>query len=128
MFGRRTVLIGGAAAALLGPHQVFSEEERSKMYGLIGKFSSLPGKRAELIDAILGSGTMPGCLIFTVSEDVKDPDAIWIHEVWTDKAAHDASLDLPEVKASIARGRPLIAGFEPGAELNVVGGIGLKSA
>ena len=41
------------------------------------------------------------------------------------KASHDASLTLPQVQAAIARARPLIAGFDSGAETEVVGGIGL---
>ena len=37
---------------------------------------------------------MPGCLSYIVAEDPNDPDALWVTEVWTDEAAHRASLDL----------------------------------
>ena len=96
------------------------------MYGLIGKFSAAPGKRDELI-AILGEheGGMPGCLSYIVYKDPQDADAVWISEVWTDSAAHQASLSIPSVKDAITRARPLIASFGEHHELEPVGGIGL---
>ena len=98
-------------------------EEIEASFGMIGKMKSQPGKRAELI-AILGSGTgaMPGCLAYLIAEDAKDPDAIWITEIWETKANHAASLQLPAVRDAIAKGRPLIAGFELRAETNPVPG------
>ena len=83
------------------------------MFGLIGKMRAQPGKRAELMAAIGGgTGAMPGCRSYVIAEDLSDPDAVWITEVWDDEASHKASLQLPEVKAAIAKGRPLIAGFD----------------
>jgi quinol monooxygenase YgiN len=46
-------------------------------------------------------------------------------EVWTDKESHDQSLTLPEVRAAIAMGRPLIAGFGQMITTAVAGGLGL---
>lgn len=96
------------------------------MYGLIGRIKALAGKRAELA-AILapGDGGMPGCLSYVVAEDPADADALWVTEVWVDQAAHRASLLLPAVQAAIARGRPLIAGFDSRVETKVLGGIGI---
>ena len=96
------------------------------MYGLIGRIKAVAGKRDELA-AILapGEGSMPGCHSYIVAEDPADPDGLWVTEVWTDQAAHRASLQLDSVKAAIAKGRPLIAGFDSRAETNVLGGIGL---
>jgi quinol monooxygenase YgiN len=63
------------------------------MCGLIGQMMAVPGKRDALV-AILAEGTadMPGCISYVVALDAKDADAIWITEVWTDKASHAASL------------------------------------
>ncbi len=96
------------------------------MYGLIGRILAAPGRRDELI-AILapGKGGMPGCLSYIVATDPQNPDAIWVTEVWDTQEAHRASLQLPEVQAAIAKGRPLIAGFDSRAETAPVGGIGL---
>lgn len=87
--------------------------EPAEPFGLIGHIQVQPGHRADLA-AILteGSGEMPGCLSYVVAEDLADPDGLWVTELWTDRAAHRASLDLPEVQAAIARGRPLIVGFD----------------
>ncbi|WP_447728596.1 putative quinol monooxygenase [Sphingomonas koreensis] len=96
------------------------------MYGLLGKMRAVPGKRAELIAILLeGTDAMPGCKAYIVAEDVKEPDAIWITEVWDSAESHKASLQLPAVQAAIAKGRPLIAGFDSQVELNVAGGMGL---
>lgn len=97
------------------------------MYGLIGRIKAVAGKRAELAAVLVQEdGGMPGCLSYVVAEDPGDTDALWVTEVWVDQAAHRASLHLPAVQAAIAKGRPLIAGFDNRVETNVLGGIGLK--
>ena len=97
------------------------------MYGLIGRIRSIPGKRADLAAIlVMEDGAMPGCLSYVVAEDPQDDDVLWVTEVWIDDTAHRASLQLESVKAAIARGRPLIAGFENQTITRVVGGIGLR--
>ena len=119
---RRPVL-AGLALAMLGGRALAGERamEDPVPFGMIGKMKAQPGKRAELI-AILNSGTtaMPGCRAYLIAEDVKDVDAIWITEIWDDASSHKASLQLPAVRAAIAKGRPLIAGFELSAETRPV--------
>nr|WP_079639403.1 putative quinol monooxygenase [Sphingopyxis flava] len=96
-------------------------DEKHPQYGLIGQMIAQPGQRAALA-AILTDGTfaMPGNFAYIVGEDAKNPDALWIVELWADKAAHAASLQLPAVQAAIAKGRPLIAGFGSRAEFKPV--------
>jgi quinol monooxygenase YgiN len=96
------------------------------MYGLIGKMRAAAGQRDALIDLMVqGTTDMPGCLSYIVARDPSDPDTIWITEVWTDEASHQASLAIPEVRATIERAMPLIASFEPGTVTEPVGGVGL---
>lgn len=96
------------------------------MFGLIGRMKAQPGTRDELISILLeGTGGMPGCLSYVVARDPDDADAIWITEVWSDEASHKASLSLPAVQRAIARGRPLIAGFDSQQRTEPVGGVGL---
>jgi quinol monooxygenase YgiN len=122
---RRTML-GVTAAATMLPGAALSAEGTT-MYGMLGRMKAQPGKRDELLALLLeSSGGMPGCLSYIVAKDLKDPDAIWITEAWDSKEHHDASLKLPQVQAAIAKARPLIAGFDSGAETEPVGGIGLK--
>ncbi|MGE3468601.1 MAG: putative quinol monooxygenase [Pyrinomonadaceae bacterium] len=99
----------------------------SDMYGLIGKMIAIPGKRDELIKLLLaGSGDMPGCLSYVVAKDLSNENAIWITEVWADKASHQDSLQLPAVREAISKARPLIAGFDTSHTTEPVGGLGLK--
>ena len=96
------------------------------MYGLIGKMTAVQGQRDALSAILLnGKGTMPGCLSYIVARDSSDPEALWITEVWDSQASHQASLALPAVKAAIAHGRPLIAGFSNRVETVPLGGLGL---
>ena len=96
------------------------------MYGLIGKMQVVPGERDALISILIeGLGDMPGCLSYIVARDPTDSDAIWVTEVWDNKASHEASLSLPSVRDAITRGKPLIAGFGERFETEPVGGHGL---
>lgn len=96
------------------------------MYGLIGKMNAVPGQRDALAAILLeGMGAMPGCLSYVVATDPADPDGLWITEVWDQRESHQASLALPRVRAAIARGRPLIAGFGNRVETTPLGGHGL---
>lgn len=96
------------------------------MHGLIGKMTAIAGQR-DLLATILLDGTesMPGCLSYVVATDPADPDALWVTEVWDSQASHQASLTSPMVRAAIARGRPLIAGFGQRTETTPIGGLGL---
>ena len=99
------------------------------MYGLIGKMLATPGQRDALVRILLdGVSGMPGCLSYVVATDPNDANGIWITEVWDSQASHSAALGLPSVKAAIAKGRPLIAGFDTQIVTTPVGGHGLPDA
>ncbi len=125
MVARRQALAGGVAIAMLGLAPARAREDKA-MFGLIGKMRAQPGKRADLIAILIeGTSAMPGCQSYIVAEDLEDADAISITEVWDDADSHAASLKLPAVQAAIARGRPMIAGFDSQVKTRVVGGAGL---
>jgi quinol monooxygenase YgiN len=97
------------------------------MHGLIGRFTAVAGQRDALVAVLLESaGTMPGCLSYVVAKDPKEADVVWVTEVWDNAQSHQASLQLPQVKAAIAKGKPLIAGFGPFNVTEPVGGHGLS--
>ena len=97
-------------------------------FGLYGKLIAQPGKRDELAALLLESAeglrSMPECELYVVNVG-DDPEAVWVTEVWANEAAHEASLQRPEVQAAIARGRPLIAGMSDQVRLRPLGGKGL---
>lgn len=99
------------------------------MYGLIGKMVATPGSRDTLAAILLGgTGEMPGCLSYVVAKDPRDPNALWITEVWDSADSHKASLSLPPVLEAIAKGRPLIASFGDSVRSEPIGGYGLATA
>lgn len=123
MTTRRT-LLGVAGAALALP--AAGQPDTQPMFGVLGKMRAHPGKRTELIAILLeGTAAMPGCKSYVIAEDLEDADAIWITEVWDSAASHAASLQLPQVRAAIARARPIIAGFDSQVKTRVMGGMGL---
>jgi quinol monooxygenase YgiN len=96
------------------------------MHGLIGKIVAVPGQRDALVTILLdGVSGMPGCLSYVVATDPADEQAVWITEVWASAEDHKASLALPSVREAIAKGRPLIAGFDASTVTIPVGGHGL---
>lgn len=122
---RRQIVAAGlglAAVTMAAP----AVGETAPMYGLIGRMKAQPGQRDALAAILLeGTGAMPGCLSYVVARDPTDADALWITEVWDSADSHRASLNLPEVQAAIAKGRPLIAGFDSQTETEPLRGIGL---
>jgi quinol monooxygenase YgiN len=99
-------------------------------YGRHGRIVATPGHGDDLAAllleaaAVLGKG-FPDCKLYLVSRAISDPDSVWVTEVWTDRAAHDASLADERVRAVIARARPIIAAMADGAELRPIGGKGI---
>ena len=123
---RRAFLVLAAASGVTATAAAAPAQPASRMYGLIGKMSAVPGQRDALLAILLESTqAMPGCLSYVMATDPADADALWITEVWTDAASHKASLTLPSVQAAIAKARPLIAGFNNRVETVPVGGVGL---
>lgn len=130
---RREFLAASAVLAMAGPRALAgirtSYGEEADMYGLIGKMTAVSGQRDALVEILLeGTGDMPGCLSYVIATDPGDEDAIWITEVWDSEESHRASLSLPAVQEAIARGRPLIAGFDEQTVTTPVGGHGLADA
>lgn len=124
--GRREFVVasGATIAYALFPSRIASGE--TKMFGLIGKANAVEGKRDELIKILLeGVSGMPGCLSYVVAKDPADKNVIWITEVWDSKESHTASLQLPAVKAAIAKGKPMFASFGEHHTTEPVGGHGL---
>ena len=117
------MLVGALACAATAPAAA-----GDRLYGLIGRMTVSPGRRDEVATLLLAAITdIPGCLSYVVAEDPSDPDAFWITEVWDSERSHDASLSLPQVRAVIARARPMITGFGERHVTAPLGGSGLAS-
>jgi quinol monooxygenase YgiN len=96
-------------------------------YGYIGSMKAKPGYRDDVV-SILVTGAdglrVHGCRLYVVGVSETDDDTIWVTEVWESKEKHDASLQLPEVKAAIGKVMPMLTGEFTQQELAIVGGLG----
>lgn len=76
-------------------------------YGLFGKFAAQPGRRDDLVGYLLQTAKLlernHDCVHYVVSTS-DEPEAARVSEVWTDGAAHDASLDPEDIRALIQEG------------------------
>ncbi len=73
-----------------------------------------------------GAGTAASSPLYVVAT-TDEPDEVAVAEVWTDEAAHDASLRDEGVPELITRARPVIAGMTGQTRLDVRGGKGLTA-
>lgn len=97
-------------------------------YGYLGTMRARPGARDRVVELLLAGQDhtpMPGCRLYAISTAETDPDLIWVNEIWDSKEAHDASLQLPGVRATISEVMPLLTGEFTSQEVTVRGGIGL---
>ena len=98
-------------------------------FGLHNKLMAHPGQRDALAQLLLDGtkvvATVPGCEMYIVSVDEKDANAIYVTEVWANEADHKASLAMPEIRAVIEKGRPMVAGMPEQTRMATLGGHGL---
>ena len=90
----------------------------------VGTLGALPGRRDELVAHLTArNGTLhaAGCLLYEVGVSPEAPETVFVMELWENQAAHQGSLQLPEVQASIAAARPLLSGEFGGFAFEVLG-------
>ncbi len=101
------------------------------MYGYFGTMRTQPSRHDDVISILLESTEQlreHGCRAYIVGVSDDDPDLICVSEIWDSKEAHDASLQLPEVREAITRAMPLLTGEFTGQQMTVRGGLGLPDA
>jgi quinol monooxygenase YgiN len=97
-------------------------------YGYIGSMRAREGCRGDIIKILLSGADglrAAGCQLYAVGTDPADADTIWVTEIWESAERHDASLQLPETRAAIAKAMPMLTGEFTRQELTVVGGLGV---
>jgi quinol monooxygenase YgiN len=94
------------------------------VFANIGTLGTAPGKRDELVTHLTHRNDRLkeiGCLAYEVGVNDEDPDTVFVVELWESASAHQASLALPEIQASIAAARPLLSGVFGGFKFTVAG-------
>ncbi|MFF2275714.1 putative quinol monooxygenase [Agromyces sp. NPDC058126] len=90
----------------------------------VGRLGVQPGARDQVIEILTRPGAelgQHGCLLYEVGFNDEQPDFVYVSELWESAEAHQASLELPEVRASIAEVMPLLSGDHDGHRFQVVG-------
>lgn len=80
--------------------------------GVIAHIVAKPGQRDALIEALRPMVGMKGCIDLVVAKDPKNPDAIWLTELWESKELHDAAGAAEPFKSVMANIRPLLVGID----------------
>lgn len=99
-------------------------------YGLFGSFIVKEGKRDELLNILLEASELlkqnSGCILYVISTS-DDENTVWVYETWTNKDAHDKSLEPEDIRSLIQKAMPLIESMGVRTELSVNGGKGIQA-
>jgi len=102
------------------------------MYGIAGTIDAVTGSgdelAAHLARAAEAMEQLQACHLYLVTRPDDAPDSVLVVEVWDDRDAHAASLDLEVVQQLIADARPVIAGMGERTEFLPVAGLGISPA
>lgn len=90
----------------------------------VGTLGVHPGKQEELVAILTRSNPeleSAGCLAYEVGLSEDAPGTVFVSELWESADAHQASLQLPSVRAAIAEAMPLLTGEMGGFQFTVAG-------
>jgi quinol monooxygenase YgiN len=103
--------LGSVAAAILTASSVQAAGQSG--YFVIAEIVSKKEKadelRALLVPFAEKSAKEPGCLVYTLMEVTGEPGRFLTFERWTDKAALDAHMVTPDIKAIVPKLEPVLA-------------------
>ncbi|MFG2576881.1 putative quinol monooxygenase [Streptomyces sp. NPDC048481] len=95
------------------------------------KFRTREGQRDALVEILLHAAELAhdaaGCELYIVNTTPDAEDVVWVTEIWSDAAAHAASLSAPGTKELIGQALPLLAGPPERIDLHPAGGIGPRT-
>ena len=98
-------------------------------FGLFGRFTVKDGERDALVNILLEAAesmnTLDECEIYLVSVAEEEANAVYVHEVWSNENAHQASLALESTQTLIKRAKPIITDMERINTLTTMGGKGI---
>ncbi|SRR5690554_7643052 len=107
-----------------------SDEENMEQFLLHGKLIAKEGQSEQLADILLQASelvaTAKGCIVYVVSRNPGEPQAVYVTEIWESKEDHANSLHVEGVKELITKAMPLLD-QQPrsGHQLEVLGGAGI---
>ena len=90
----------------------------------VGTLGVAPGARDQVVSLLTRPNPdleRAGCLRYEVGTSEEHPETVFVAELWTSAEAHQASLQLPSVRALIAEAMPLLSGAMDGYQFDVLG-------
>ena len=97
--------------------------ERYSVYGnIIAQEGKVEELKSYLLEAAAGMETVEGCYCYIVGVNPDEENAVYVFEVWENEEAHQASLQLENVRQLIEKAKPIIAGMNSYPNLTIVGG------
>ena len=111
----RRALIRSAAvgSAVIAASRAAAEAATGGSYYVMAELVSKPDQvealRAILIPFVAGARKEPGCLHYSLLEDVKQPGRFLTFETWANEDALKAHMVTPEIKAAVPKLEPVLA-------------------
>ncbi len=105
------------------------------MVGRYVKMTARPGEgdalAALMLDVANSLHGADGCELYAINRTVKEPEVVWVTELWRDQGAVDASLAALGTDAGRTRlgeVTALLAGTPERIDLRPLGGVGLRGS
>lgn len=110
---RRSVMLGGAVSVLFSGSSRAAPAKKDTAYHVIAEINAKPGSESALRDLLVpfakSSRREPGCLGYTLMEVISEPGRFLTFERWTNKAALEAHMVTPAIKAIVPKLEPVLA-------------------
>ena len=98
-------------------------------FSIFGKFIVQEGKQDTMVEILLEAAesmnNLDDCEIYLVSTSDKEPNCVYVYEVWSNEHAHQASLTLESTQTLISHAKPIITRMERISTLKTKGGKGI---
>ncbi len=108
----RRALLGGAAVATLAAYTGPAQAADTQVY-VVAELVAKPGSETALRELMVpfaqGARNEPGCVHYTLMEVTDEPGRFLTYEIWANKAAIDAHMVTPQIKAAGAKLGPVLA-------------------
>jgi len=105
----RSAAVGSAVAAFGASAEAAANGNYYVSAELVSKPDQVDALRAILVPFVAGARKEPGCIHYSLLEDVKQPGRFLTFETWANEDALKAHMVTPEIKAAVPKLGPVLA-------------------
>jgi quinol monooxygenase YgiN len=110
---RRAAMLGATVSVLFSSTSRAAPANKDTGYYVIAEINAKPGSESALRDLLVpfarSSRKESGCLVYTLMEVISEPGRFLTFERWTNKAALEAHMVTPAIKAIVPKLEPVLA-------------------